>query len=184
VRIVRERGAVTLPARFQLVAAMNGCPCGFAASTSGRCVCDPWIVRRYLRRLSGPLLDRIDLTYEVPAHRWRSNSPQALPASSATVRERVVAARLFGSRRGQGVRNADLATTDLRIQCRLDDEGGSLLAEAARRFGLSARACHQVQRVARTIADLAGARYIRPDDVAEGLAYRRRLGSHPSGSLG
>ena len=183
VRIVRERGAVTLPARFQLVAAMNGCPCGYAASSSGRCVCDPWIVRRYLRRLSGPLLDRIDLTYEVPAHRWQSDSSQGLPASSGTVRERVVVGRQFGRRRGQGVRNADLATADLRIHCRLDDEGGSILAEAARRFDLSVRACHQVQRVARTVADLAGAQDIRADDVAEGLAYRRRLGSRSSGSL-
>lgn len=177
VRIVRDRGAVTLPARFQLVAAMNGCPCGYAASASGRCICDPWLVRRYLRRLSGPLLDRIDMTYEVPAHRWRVDSDRLAVETSATVRERVAAAREFGRRRGQRHRNTDLSMGSLRTTCNLDDEGGSILAESARRFGLSTRSCHQVQRVARTIADLAGIPEIRPPDVSEALTYRRRLGS-------
>lgn len=177
IRIVRDRGAVTLPGRFQLVAAMNGCPCGYAASVSGRCVCDPWLVRRYLRRLSGPLLDRIDMTYEVPAHRWRAEPEGPIGETSAVVRERVATARQFGRQRGQHQRNADLATADLRTGCRLDDEGGSILAEAARRFGLSTRSCHQVQRVARTIADLASVPEIRATDVSEALTYRRRLGS-------
>ena len=177
VRIVRDRGAVTLPARFQLVAAMNGCPCGYAASASGRCVCDPWFVRRYLSRLSGPLLDRIDMTYEVPAHQWCANPDGPSGETSATVQSRVVAARRFGRRRGQGRRNADLATGDLRTSCRLDDDSGSILAESARRFGLSTRCCHQVQRVARTIADLASVRDIRAIDISEALTYRRRLGS-------
>jgi len=181
VRIVRDRGAVTLPGRFQLVAAMNGCPCGYAASTSGRCVCDPWIVRRYLRRLSGPLLDRIDMTYEVPAHRWRVDPERSAGETSADVRTRVAAARRFGLQRGQRPRNADLATADLTTMCRLDDEGGVILAESARRFGLSTRSCHHVQRVARTIADLAGTTAIRAEHVSEALTYRRRLGSY-SGS--
>ncbi len=180
VRIVRDRGAVTLPARFQLVAAMNGCPCGYAASASGRCDCDPWLVRRYLRRLSGPLLDRIDMTYEVPAHRWRVDSDSLAVETSATVRARVAAAREFGLGRGQRHRNTDLSMGSMRTSCRLDDEGGSILAESARRFGLSTRSCHQMQRVARTIADLAGVTEIRPADVSEALTYRRRLGSMTS----
>ncbi|TFG66437.1 MAG: ATP-binding protein [Gemmatimonadales bacterium] len=177
VRIVRDRGAITLPGRFQLVAAMNGCPCGFAASVSGRCICDPWIIRRYLRRLSGPLLDRIDMTYEVPAHRWRAESDGSESATSAEVRLRVASARRFGRRRGKLSRNAELGMADLRTFCRLDDECGSILAESARRFGLSTRSCHQVQRVARTIADLASVPEIRAADVSEALTYRRRLGS-------
>lgn len=181
VRLVRDRGAVTLPGRFQLVAAMNGCPCGYAASVSGRCVCDPWLIRRYLRRLSGPLLDRIDMTYEVPAQRWSAEPDGPVGETSATVRSRVTAARRFGHRRGQRLRNADLATAELRTSCRLDDEGGSILAESARRFRLSTRSCHQVQRVARTIADLAAVSEIRAADVSEALTYRRRLGS-PSGT--
>lgn len=177
VRIVRDRGAITLPGRFQLVAAMNGCPCGYAASVTGRCICDPWIIRRYLRRLSGPLLDRIDLTYEVPAHHWQAELEGPAGETSDMVRSRVAAARRFGRRRGQGPRNADLATADLRTSCRLDDEGGSILAESARRFGLSTRSCHQIQRVARTIADLASIPEIRAADISEALTYRRRIGS-------
>ncbi|MDH3428046.1 MAG: ATP-binding protein, partial [Gemmatimonadota bacterium] len=183
VRIVRDRGAVTLPARFQLVAAMNGCPCGYAASSSGRCVCDPWLLRRYLRRVSGPLLDRIEMTYEVPAHRWLAESATPAGASSAQVRERVARARGLQRRRRQIVRNTDLAVPDLRVVCRLSDEAGSILAGSARRFRLSTRACHQVQRVARTVADLSGAIDVRASDVAEALTYRRRLGSGSAGTM-
>lgn len=175
VSIVRNSMAVTMPARFQLVAAMNGCPCGFAASASDRCICDPWVVRKYLRRLSGPLLDRISLTVEVTAQRWEPR-PDGPVACSEEVRERVTAAAEFRRRRGQVVRNADVPPGELSTWCRLDDEGVAVLSAAARRFRLSSRNCHQAQRVARTIADLRGARKVAVADIAEALAYRRRVG--------
>jgi magnesium chelatase family protein len=175
VRISRNTTAVTMPARFQLIAAMNGCPCGFAASASDRCTCDPWVVRRYLRRLSGPLLDRISLTVEVTAERWVPQSGSARP-TSGEIRERVTDATEFRRSRGQAVRNADIPPGELSTWCRLDDEGAAVLSSAARRFRLSSRSCHQAQRVARSIADLRGAPDVGVADVAEALAYRRRIG--------
>jgi magnesium chelatase family protein len=179
VRIVRESIAVTMPARFQLVAAMNGCPCGYAASASDRCVCDPWMVRRYLRRLSGPLLDRIGLTLEVTSHPWQLEPAGKPKATSAQARARVGAATAFRLSRGQHIRNADLSPAELATRCQLDDEGGAILAAAARRFSLSTRSCHQAQRVARTIADLRGIRHVSVSEISEALTYRRRLGQFP-----
>ena len=175
VSIVRNSTAVTMPARFQLVAAMNGCPCGFAASASDRCTCDPWVVRKYLRRLSGPLLDRISLTVEVTAQRWEPR-PDRPVTTSEEVRGRVSAATEFRRCRGQPMRNADIPPGELSTWCRLDDEGAAVLTASARRFRLSSRSCHQAQRVARSIADLRGAGELRVSDVAEALAYRRRVG--------
>jgi magnesium chelatase family protein len=176
VRLVRATGALRMPARFQLVAAMNGCPCGFVTSGDDRCVCDEWVIRRYLSRVSGPLLDRIDMTLEMSSAAW-SVKPEAGAETSATVARRVAAARRFGRRRGQARPNAALDLHGLRKHGRPDDDAGALLVTAARQAGLSTRGSHRVLRVARTIADLVGADRIGTDHVAEALGYRRRVGS-------
>lgn len=176
VRLVRAAGALRMPARFQLAAAMNGCPCGFVTSSNDRCICDDWSIRRYMARVSGPLLDRIDMTLEVCSDGWGAGiEPGA--ERSAEVARRVVAARQHAARRGQVVPNAALDLRGLRRHCLPDDAAGALLSSAARRAGLSTRGCHRVLRVARTIADLVAASRVQADHVAEALGYRRRVGT-------
>lgn len=175
--LVRATGSLRMPARFQLVAAMNGCPCGYVTAGDGRCVCDDWTIRRYLGRVSGPLLDRIDLTHEMVSAGWRPAIDHAgEPEASESVARRVASARAFGRERGQSAPNAGLDLLGLRRHCRTDDEGAALLSATARRARLSMRACHRVLRVARTIADLAECPSIEAEHVAEGLGYRRRVG--------
>lgn len=176
VRLVRATGSVRMPARFQLVAAMNGCPCGYVTSGDRRCVCDDWMIRRYLSRVSGPLLDRIDMTMEISSAGWKGVEPDPDAESSATVATRVAAARAFAAERGQEGPNAALDLAGLRTHCRIGDETGALLASATRHAGLSTRASHRALRVARTIADLAGSERVTIEHVAEALGYRRRVG--------
>jgi magnesium chelatase family protein len=175
VRLVRASGALRMPARFQLIAAMNGCPCGFVTSADDRCVCDEWVIRRYLSRVSGPLLDRIDMTLEMSSAAW-GVSEKICAETSPTVARRVDAARWFGRGRGQVGPNAALDLKGLREHGRLDDDAGALLTTASRQAGLSTRGSHRVVRVARTIADLAGSERVDADHVAEALGYRRRVG--------
>lgn len=184
VHIVRARSAVSFPARFQLVAAMNPCPCGFRTSASGSCTCDEGSVRRYLGRVSGPLADRFDLRLEVPAVAWRDIRPGAPGArSSAAARARVrearghAAARTLRAGAGSGrppFTNAEIPARDLPSACRIDSRSERVLEEAAGRHGLSARGVHRVMRVARTIADLGGRDRVSAADVAEALHFRGR----------
>jgi magnesium chelatase family protein len=176
VRLVRASGTVCMPSRFQLVAAMNGCPCGYVTAGDGRCVCDDWMIRRYLSRVSGPLLDRIDMTHEMASPGWRPDDEGAEPETSRAVARRVAAARGFARDRGQSGPNAALDLRGLRRHCRTDDEGAALLSATARRARLSLRACHRVLRVSRTIADLAACPRPEAEHVAEALGYRRRVG--------
>ncbi len=180
-----EDGAVTLsrasttlsfPARFMLAAAMNPCPCGFHGDAVRPCVCGETAVRRYLARVSGPLLDRIDLHLEVPAVRYRELADEEGGEPSAAIRERVAAARLvqqerFSRRRGVHA-NAHMTPRDLRACCRLSDAADAILRTAIVRLGLSARAYHRTLKIARTIADLARAAQIEPDHVREAIQYR------------
>ena len=172
IHIARAAHQAEFPARFQLVAAMNPCPCGYHGARSGRCRCTPDQVARYRGKLSGPLLDRIDLQLEVPA--LAAEELQATPRSepSAAVRARVVAARGLQQAR-QGKPNARLTPREVETHCTPDADGAALLRQAMARLGLSARAYHRLLRVARSIADLAGSPAVTSEHVAEAVQYRR-----------
>jgi magnesium chelatase family protein len=173
-RIIISRAArqAEFPARFQLVAAMNPCPCGYHGDKSGRCHCSADQVRRYRGKISGPLLDRIDLQVEVTClGRIPMPGTQPLPEGSALVRQRVVTARQIQLGRA-GVPNAQLRNADLREHCKLKQPLRLFLENAAQRVGLSPRACNRILKVARTVADLDAAPDIRGEHLAEALAYR------------
>jgi magnesium chelatase family protein len=169
--LTRARYRVTFPASFALVAAMNPCPCGHAGDASGRCRCQPQRVTQYRRRVSGPLLDRIDLQVEVPAVRVEDLVQGTPGEPSARVAARVAAARALQTAR-QGTLNTRLDVRDTESTCRPRPEAHRLLESALCRFGLSARAYHRILRVARTIADLSGEPSITAAHVAEAVQYR------------
>ncbi len=174
-RIVISRAArqCEFPARFQLVAAMNPCPCGYAGDPSGRCHCSPEQVARYRSRVSGPLLDRIDIQIEVARQPTTALANQAAPGeSSAPVRERVIAARARQLQRA-GKPNALLGTREMTRDCELRLGDQRLLERAIDKLNLSARAYHRILRLARTIADLAGAEAIDTQHLTEAIGYRR-----------
>ena len=173
IHISRAARHAEFPARFQLVAAMNPCMCGWHGDVSGRCRCTPDQVTRYRGKLSGPLLDRIDLTVEVPAVPAEALQQKPDGESSATVRDRVSAA-LGRQMVRQGKPNARLSTKEIDHHCQPDTAGAALLKQAATRLGLSARAFHRVQKVARTIADLAGTEQIGAAHIAEAVQLRRQ----------
>jgi magnesium chelatase family protein len=170
VHVARAARSVRFPARFQLVAAMNPCPCGYLGDASGRCRCTEEQVRRYRARLSGPLLDRIDMHLEVPAVPKSALRTRSAAPESRAVRARVQAARLRQHRRGR--LNHLLRGRDFAAHCPLDPAARALLDQAHERLGLSARAYHRVLRIARTIADLAELDTIGPTQISEAVSYR------------
>jgi len=172
IHISRATRQACFPARFQLLAAMNPCPCGFYGESSGNCRCTGDAVARYQSRLSGPLLDRIDLHISVPWQDYQSLKRAEPGEDSATVRQRVVQAQQLQLSRA-GVCNSQLAGEQLREHATLDDAGEALLERAASQLKLSLRSCHRLQRVARTVADLAGEEAIHATHLAEALTYRR-----------
>jgi len=174
ITVSRAARRADFPAEFQLVAAMNPCPCGYLGHYSGRCRCTPDQVARYRSKISGPLLDRVDLHIEVPAVPAEDLSQTASGEASQTVRERVEAARNRQLAR-QDRPNARLTTKDIDRHCAPDAAGETLLKQAIARLGLSARGYHRVLKVARTIADLAGSPAIASVHVAEAVGYRRGL---------
>ena len=178
-RVVVSRAARTavFPASFVLVGAMNPCPCGFAGDSGRECRCTPQQVARYHARLSGPLRDRLDLTVEVPALPAEAIGSGPPGEGSEVVRRRVVAARARQHERYAGERlgvNAALSPALMARHCRLDADGLRLLSAAVSRMGLSARGYDRVRKIARTVADLAGAEAIGADHLAEALQFRMR----------
>ena len=174
--VSRARYSVEYPANFTLVAAMNPCPCGYYNHPTKECTCSPGSVHRYMGRISGPLMDRIDLHVEVTPVTPQELSAAAPGEASAAVRERVVRARAVQEARFGGVEgvhtNSMMNSAMLREYCRLDAASAALLERAMERLSLSARAYDRILKVARTIADLAGRRDIVPADVAEAINYR------------
>ena len=172
VSIARAARQAQFPARFQLIAAMNPCPCGHCGDRSGRCRCTPERIARYRGRVSGPLSDRIDIKLEVQQPRENELVAPVTGESSANVRQRVERARAAQMER-QGKPNALLGTREIDRHCATDREGDQLLRHALARLLLSARAYHRVLRVARTIADLAQKSTVSAEHVAEAIQYRR-----------
>ena len=170
IHIARAARQAEFPAEFQLIAAMNPCPCGYHGES--RCRCSPEQVARYRGKLSGPFVDRIDLVIEVPALPSEALAGKADGETSAVVRERVAAA-WQRQRSRQGKANARLTTREIDAGCQPDAAGAALLQQAASRLGLSARAWHRVLKVARSIADLAGSADIGAPHIAEAIHYRR-----------
>jgi len=175
VSISRAARQAEFPAAFQLIAAMNPCPCGYSGDPSGRCRCQPDDISRYRHRLSGPLLDRIDMHVDVPPVSQKELLASAAGEASAPVRERVADARGRALAR-QSVPNAGLSAADTDHHCRVDDAGSALLAAAVERLGLSARALPRLLKLARTIADLGQSEAIAAGHVAEAIGYRRLAG--------
>jgi magnesium chelatase family protein len=170
VTIARSTMTLTFPASFMLLSGMNPCPCGFLGDATRECRCTGAVVQRYLNKISGPLLDRIDLHIEVPAVPYKEMRGEAQGASTAEIRARVEAARVI--QRGRGNYNSQLPTRLLRKLCQLDDAGERTLEMAMRRFGLSARAHDRILKVARTIADLDRAESVNAKHLAEAVQYR------------
>ena len=176
VTVSRAKGTIRFPAQFMLVAAMNPCPCGYFGSDVRGCRCAPNQIERYLSKISGPLVDRIDIHIDVPAIgfiKLRSKSGQL---DSATIRAEVMNARTIQRRRFSGTEvmtNARMSHKQVRKFCELDSASEMMLKQAMTEFGLSARAHDKICKVARTIADLAGAENIAPEHIAEAISYRK-----------
>jgi magnesium chelatase family protein len=178
VTISRAKMSIDYPANFMLVASMNPCPCGFFNHPEKECVCPPGSVQRYLNRISGPLLDRIDLHVEVtpvPFAELSSRSPRN-EENSALIRERVMAARAIQTQRFAGIdgvyANAHMSSKQLQEICVLPEAAQALLKQAMERLQLSARAYDRILKVARTIADLAGTEHILTEHLAEAIQFR------------
>lgn len=186
VTISRAQGSLTFPANFQLITAMNPCPCGYYGDPIKECTCSSSTVTKYQKRISGPLLDRIDIHIEVPRVQYEKLSDARLGESSADIRARVEVARDRQRARFDGkdgdkptdvLSNADMHPAEVRKFCKLDETSEALMRTAMSQLQLSARAYHRVLKLARTIADLAGEQNIGPAHLAEALQYRPKLGT-------
>ncbi len=177
VTISRAQGSVTFPANFMLVGAMNPCPCGYYGDPVKECKCSSSEISRYQKRISGPLLDRIDIFIEVPRVEYEKLTDDTLGESSERVRARVEAARQIQQRRFEGTKlmcNTEMTPIEVKEFCRVDPPAQSLLRTAMKQLHLTARAFHRVLKLARTIADLDGADIIKANHLAEALQYRQR----------
>ena len=186
VTISRAKGSLTFSANFQLVAAMNPCPCGFYGDTQKPCTCAHALVTKYQKRISGPLLDRIDIHIEVPRVDYEKLSGDRVGESSECIRKRVQVARNIQLKRFTNhqtttpqstdvVCNADMRVSEIRQYCKVGEEGQRLMRAAMTQLNLSARAYHRILKLARTIADLAGCEEIQSVHLAEALQYRPKM---------
>ena len=179
VTISRAQGTITYPANFMLVGAMNPCPCGYYGDLIKECTCSATAIARYQKRISGPLLDRIDIHVEVPRVDYEKLADKRNVEKSETIRQRVQAARTRQLARFQGTPttcNTEMGPTEVRDFCQTDPSGEKLLKAAMQQLHLSARAYHRVLKLARTIADLAESEMILANHIAEAIQYRPRVG--------
>ncbi|HET6273460.1 MAG TPA: YifB family Mg chelatase-like AAA ATPase [Bacteroidota bacterium] len=176
VTISRSKLSVDYPANFMLVCAMNPCPCGYFTDPAKECTCQPIAIQKYMAKISGPLLDRIDLHIEVPAVKYKELSSKESGEGSERIRGRVMRARELQVHRFKGRKglysNADMQSKEIREFCKLDAAGEELLKMAITKLGLSARAYDRILKVGRTIADMAGCPDIRPEHISEAIQYR------------
>ena len=167
---------ILFPSEFTLVAAMNPCPCGFYGDPIKECICSPHAIANYLKRISGPLLDRIDIHVEVPAVNYKDLASDMDSEVSSVIRERVIKSRGVQTDRFNSEKsifsNAHMQSREIRRYCRLDDEGRTRLKTAITKLGLSARAYDRILKVSRTIADLAQSESILPEHIGEAIQYR------------
>jgi magnesium chelatase family protein len=176
VTISRSKMSVDYPANFMLVCAMNPCPCGNYGSSTQECTCTPIQIQKYVGKISGPLLDRIDIHVEVPSVKYTELSSKRIGESSCVIRQRVVNASVVQAQRFTGQKglycNADMESKEIKEYCQIDQAGAELLKTAMNRLGLSARAYDRILKVSRTIADLSGSSDIRTEHLSEAIQYR------------
>jgi len=185
VTVSRSKLSVEFPANFMLAAAMNPCPCGYYTDPAKECTCAPPQIQKYMARISGPLLDRIDIHIEVPAVKYKELSSEATGETSVSIRERVIKAREIQLQRFKGLKNifnnGDMGSKEIRQFCRLDSAGSELMKMAMTKLGFSARAYDRILKVSRTIADLENSENILPQHISEAIQYRsldRELWKH------
>lgn len=175
ITVSRARGTLEFPARFTLIAAMNPCPCGNATDPEKNCSCSPGSIIRYQAKISGPILDRIDLHIEVPRLQFEKLSEETEPEDSKTIQKRVEKARQIQIKRFSGsniITNSEMGNEQIKNYCQLDSSGAELMKNALSRFFISTRAYFRIIKVARTIADLEDAPNIKPNHIAEAIQYR------------
>ena len=176
VTISRSKMSLSFPANFMLVAAMNPCPCGFYTDPTKKCTCNSVMIQKYMSKISGPLLDRIDIHIEVLPVKYKELSSEAGGEQSKFVSERVKTARAKQHTRFENYstifKNADMHTAEVRKFCALDSAGAELLKMAMTKLGLSARAYDRILKVSRTIADLENSEKIQPQHISEAIQYR------------
>jgi len=173
VTIARAKGTYTYPAKFILIAAMNPCPCGYANHPTKQCVCSSAQIRRYQRKISGPLLDRIDLHVEVPQLKYEKLASEKVAEESKLIRKRVERTRKIQRKRFSKT-NSEMTIPEIKQYCKTDEAGKSLLRKAVDKMNLSARGYHRILKLARTIADLAEEKNILKNHLAEALQYRQK----------
>lgn len=177
VTVSRVQGTLTFPASFILVASQNPCPCGFASDPDKQCTCSPMQISNYQKKISGPMLDRIDLHVEVPRVNFEKLNEENLAESSETIRTRVETARKLQTERFKGTpytTNSEMKNKEIKIYCSINDQSTELLRQAVTHMHLSARGYHRILKLGRTIADLAGTENIETSHIAEALQYRQK----------